>query len=338
MTPRYLVTGAQGFVGRYFVVHLLDRFPQSIVLGTGRSLGQNSMFRHSMRCGDRTVQAPLPESLCNVDADRYSYFSIELSSARLAERIREFRPTAIIHLAASLRGVSEEIVLQNNIRSTEGLLSAIRASGWQIGLLLVASSGGVYGRPESLPISETAAVHPIDLYSRSKLASEDLARSFSVETGTPTAIARIFNVFGPGQDEFHFAGRMAEQVAAILSGKSPPLIQTGSLSSTRDFLDVRDVCSALSAVIERRFVGVCNIASGIETNAGHLLSLLLQAAGLQSTVEIQQETDRPDAIPRHFADISRLMGTGFAPQYSILQTCDDMLNYCTRLICAEHPE
>jgi len=337
MTGHYLVTGAQGFIGRYFIVHLLDRFPQSTVLGIGRSPRQNSTFHHFVTCGDRAVPAPLPEHLRNLDVERYSYISTDLSSTGLAQLIRDFHPTAIVHLAASLRGISDEIVFQNNVRSTEGLLGAIRASGAKIPFLLLASSGGVYGRQERLPIVETAPVLPLDLYSRSKLASEDLTRSFALQFGIPTAIARIFNVFGPGQDELHFAGRMAAQVAAILAGKSAPVIRTSPLSGTRDFLDVRDACSALGTILERSLTGVCNVASGIETNVGDLLQLLLEVAGLQATVEVQQETSRPDSIPRHFANIKRLAETGFAPQYSRAQACQDILAYYTHLTYKESP-
>jgi len=335
MTSRYLVTGAQGFIGRYFIAHLLDRNPESKVLGIGRSPGQNSTFLHSLTCGDRAVPAPLPEHLGNLGAGSYSYASVELSDADLANVIRDFQPTAVIHLGASLRGISEEIVFQNNVRSTEGLLNAIRASGVNIRLFLLASSGGVYGRPESLPIVETAPVQPVDIYSRSKLASEDLTRAFALQSGIPLAIARIFNVFGPGQDELHFPGRMAAQVAAIQAGKSPPVIRTRLLSSTRDYLDVRDVCAALGGILERNLEGICNVASGVETNVGDLLRLLLEVAGLPVPVRIEQETGRPDPVPRHFANINRLAETEFAPTRSLAQTCFEMLNYYSRLIYGE---
>jgi nucleoside-diphosphate-sugar epimerase len=334
MTRRYLVTGAQGFVGRYFVAYLLDRFPQAMVLGIGRSPWERSSFLHSVTCGAQGVPAPLPEHLRNMGDERYSYVSSGLSSPKLTELIRDFQPTAVVHLAASLRGISEEKVFQNNVCGTEGLLGALRTSRVNICLLLLASSGGVYGRQESLPIAESAKVRPTDLYSRSKVASEHIAHSFALQTGIPTAIARIFNVFGPGQDEHHFAGRMAGQVAAILAGKSAPIIRTGPLSGTRDFLDVRDVSSALGAVLERNLDGVCNIASGVETNVRDLLHLLVQASGLQSTVQIQQPTNRADPIPRHFANISQLARTGFAPQHSHEQTCQEMLNYYARVIYA----
>ena len=336
MTDRYLVTGAQGFVGRYFIVHLLDRFPQSMVLGVGRSAGQNSHFRHAISYGGAAIPAPLPRHLRDVDPGRYSYISIDLSSAKLSELIREFQPTAVIHLAADLRGTSEESVFQSNLRSTEGLLGSIRASGLPLRLLLLASSGGVYGRQEHVPIAETAAVDPVDSYSRSKLVSEELVRSFALESGTSIAIARIFNVFGPGQDELHFAGYIAARLAASVADRCAPVIRTGSLTSTRDFLDVRDVCSALGAVLEGRLEGVCNLASGVETNIGDLLELFLQLARPFATVQIQPDTGRLDPIPRHFADINRLSEKGFAPQYSVAQTCRDMMNYYTRLV--ESPE
>ncbi len=337
MTPHYLVTGAQGFIGRYFVAHLLDRFPESTVLGIGRSPGQNLTFNHFVTCRDRAIPAPLPEHLRNFGDARYSYIPSGLSDANLAELIRDFHPTAIVHLAGSLRGSSEESIFQNNVGSTEELLNGIRASGVKIGFLLLASSGGVYGRQESLPIAESAPVQPVDSYSRSKLASEDQVRLFGLQSRIPTAIARIFNVFGPGQDELHFASRIAAQVAAILTGNSAPVIRTGLLSSTRDFLDVRDVCSALGAILERRLEGICNVASGVETNVSDLLQLLLQVAGLETTVDLQRETGRLDLIPRHFANVNRLAKTGFTPQYSRCQSCHEILTYYTRLTYQRSP-
>jgi len=337
MTRRFLITGAQGFIGRYLVAHLLDRFPDSAALGLGRSPRQDETFLHYVTYQDRPTRGSLPEYLRNLNADRYSYVSCDLSSSKLAGVIQQFNPTAVVHLAASLRGISEEIVSENNVRGTEGLLSSLRESGVEVCLLLFASTGGVYGRQQCLPIPETAPVRPINLYSRSKLTCESLVHSFSVQTGIPIAIGRVFNVFGPGQDEFHFAGRITGQIAAILAGKSTSTVRAGPLSGTRDFLDVRDVCSGISTVLEQNLAGVCNIASGVETRVGNLLNLLLQAAGLENTVQIVQETVRPDPIPRHFANIDRLANVGFVPRHPIAKTCRDMLSYHSRLTYGRSP-
>jgi GDP-4-dehydro-6-deoxy-D-mannose reductase len=165
------------------------------------------------------------------------------------------------------------------------------------------------------------------------LDAEELVNTFAFETGISTAIARIFNVVGPGQSDLYFASRVAGQVAAILAGKAAPIIRTGPLSSTRDFLDIRDVCFALDAVLERSFAGTSNVASGVETKVGDLLQQFLQTSGLQGTVKVQEETGQVISVLRHFANISRLTATGFAPKHSLVQTCTDMLTYYQGLIC-----
>jgi nucleoside-diphosphate-sugar epimerase len=233
MTHRYLVTGAQGFIGRHLVCHLLAHFPQSTVLGVGRSPQQDSSFSYPMNCGGRLVPAVLPQYLRNAVGPRYRYVAADLTSLYFADTIREFCPTKVIHLAAALRGVPDETLFRNNVQGTASLLHAIRHCG--IEMILFASSGGVYGNQYTLPIEETAVVQPLDSYSRSKLASEDLIQQFATRTGIPTTIARIFNVCGPGQDDLHFAGRIANQIASILANKSEAVVRVGSLSSTRDW-------------------------------------------------------------------------------------------------------
>src|SRR5205814_3291698 len=157
-----------------------------------------------------------PGKLREIDTTRYSYINCDLSTAtNVVAVLRDSCPTTIIHLAASLRGVSEEIVFKNNVASTEGLLNALRETGMKITRFLLVSSGGAYGNQKSQPISEAAPVRPLDSYSHSKLESEKRVLAFGRESGIPTMIARVFNVFGPGQDELHFAGRMAGRIAAI---------------------------------------------------------------------------------------------------------------------------
>lgn len=331
MTERYMVTGAQGFIGRYLVKHLLVRFPNSKVLGIGRSPEQHSAFLHTLTCGNRRLRALLPPELRDLSPERYLYIPSDLSSSKIAGVIRDFHPTGIIHLAGLLRGVSEEVVFKNNVRSMQGLLESIYSSGVRIQLFLFASSGGVYGKPEILPITETVAAKPIDRYAQSKLAAETLACTFARETRTPIAIARIFNVLGPGQDELHFAGRIAGQIAAILAGKSRPVIRTHSLLATRDFLDARDVCSALATILEQRIAGVCNVGSGIETRIDNLLQAFLRYADLQDKVEVPQETGHNDPIPRHFANIQLLRSAGFTPEHALQGSVGEMVDYRTRL-------
>jgi|SRR6266853_1374188 len=330
MTQRYLVTGAQGFVGRHLVFHLLSHFPRSTVLGVGRSPHQESSFSYPVTFGEQRVPAALPEYLRNAFGPRYRYVSADLASFDFASAMRDFRPTKVIHLAATLRGVPDENIFQSNVQGTASLLHSIGQC--DVEMILFASSGGVYGNQDKLPIEETAVAQPLDSYSRSKLASEDLVQKFAIRSGITTRIARIFNVCGPGQDHLHLAGRLANQIASILAHKSEPILRVGSLTSTRDFLDVRDVCGGLAALLESHCQGVYNVGSGSETSVGDLLGMFLDCAGLRKDVQLDIDNARIDHVSRHVADISRLLKAGFAPQYPLSLSCQEMLAYCGRYV------
>lgn len=334
MTDRLLVTGAQGFIGRYLIAHLLDRSSDVTVLGIGRSPRQDLRFLHSLNCRQQKVPAPLPEQLLTSNRTRYIYQSIDPSPGVLASIIREFSPTVVIHLAASLRGMNDEQILHNNVQSTTSLLEALKIGGIRIRIFLFASTGGVYGKQEDQPIKENASAGPLGSYSQSKLVCEDLVRDFGIRSDTPVSIARIFNVLGPGQDELHIAGRLASQTSAILAHGLPPNISIGSLESTRDFLDVRDVCAALSSIMDQCREGICNVGSGSEIKIADLLASFVQSAHLVDVARIEVDHARLESVPRHVADTKLLGATGFAPRYPIEVSCQEMLIYYERLV---HP-
>ena len=332
MPHRYLVTGAQGFVGRYLVNCLLSRSEHGTILGIGRSPRQDSYFLHPLTCSAQKVLAPLPEAFGVSRSPRYSYLSVDLLSDKLGDVVSQFRPTAVIHLAASLRGVTDELILLNNVRSTESLLKVLLTSGNKLEMFLLASSGGVYGCQEMQPISEHASLAPVDVYARSKVVSEEMVQDFAEQSGVPVAIARIFNVLGPGQDELHLGGRLVSQIGTILSRATPAVIRTRSLASTRDFLDVRDVSSALALILDQNRRGIYNVGSGVETRIADLVMLFVQAAELREAARIESDSNVIDPIPRHVARIQKIAATGLKPTHPLAVSCCDMLEYYRRLI------
>ncbi|MCL2825581.1 MAG: NAD(P)-dependent oxidoreductase [Polyangiaceae bacterium] len=327
---RYLVTGAQGFVGHYLIHCLLSRTEESTILGIGRSSQRDSHFLRPLTCTAKEG-VPLPEPLRSLRSPRYSYLSVDLLSDKLLEVVRQFRPTAVIHLAALLRGVSDELILLNNAQSTESLLKTLLTSESKPEMFLLASSGGVYGRQYVQPISEFAELAPMDDYAKSKLAAESMVQRFAERSGTRVAVARIFNVLGPGQDELHLGGRLVAQIGAILSRTSPEVIRVGSLGSTRDFLDVRDVSTALALILEHNREGIYNVGSGVETRIADLVKLFLESAELQDVARIENNPDVIDYIPRHVASVQRIAAIGFKPTRQLALTCCEMLE-CYRLL------
>src|ERR1039458_1809941 len=91
MIQRYLLTGAQGFIGRHMVSHLLCNSPQSTILGIGRSPRQDSFFNHSLSFGDRQVLAPLPDYLRAAVGPQYRYIPIDITSVDFAAAVRDFQ-------------------------------------------------------------------------------------------------------------------------------------------------------------------------------------------------------------------------------------------------------
>ena len=178
MKNRVLITGAQGFVGRYLVAHWLEVDPKVEILGVGRSPFIPDRFTHKIHHGNVEIHAPLPTNL-KVGSRRYRYLSIDIrQKAQLSRASSEYRPNMIVHLASYLRGNSVAEYFETNVGGTIALMEAVAESDLAITKLVIGSTGGVYGAPSpsELPLKETAPCNPVDLYAVSKLASEQASR------------------------------------------------------------------------------------------------------------------------------------------------------------------
>ena len=145
-------------------------------------------------------------------------------------------------------------------------------------------------------------------------------------------IARIFNPMGPGQDERHLCGALCSQLAAIRAGVLPPVLEVGTLDTTRDFVDAMDVARALTILVRRGEPGrIYNVASGRETAVETILNTALRLSGLQE-LELRRLSRRPGEIPRVVAGISRLRALDFAVSRSIDDSLRDILNYYDEVV------
>jgi len=328
MSTRILVTGAQGFIGRYAVAEFL-RSGVSEVLGVGRSSLMPHHFTHKI-LRDRVEQpALLTPALAEALADqRFRYQAANIADkTKMARLICNFRPDCVVHLASSRREEPVECLIYGNVQGINSLVEACDGSG--VGRIVFGSSGGVYGAPSAgtLPFRESGSCFPADRYAESKLAGEHLARTLCERRGIELVIGRIFNVVGPAQDERHVCGSLASRVAAIRKNEQPPVISVSGLSVTRDYIDVRDVSYALRLLVRRGVSGeVYNIASGIESSVGTILDLLCDFAGLRGRVEIRQ-LPACGGIARHVASIEKLSTIGFRGGFDLAASLRGVLDY-----------
>ncbi len=327
MTQTLLVTGAQGFVGRWFIAEALRRWPTYRIVGIGRSARRPSAFTHEITLGTHRVAAPLPPALSG-DSDRYTYCVADIQVETLVPILRETCPTYVVHLASALRDDPPHMLFPINVEGTISLLTAIAQADVVPQAIVIGSSGSVYGAGTSLPIGETDCCAPNDLYAISKYCAEMVATLFARQTGLPIILARMFNIVGPGLDERHASARFASQFAAISAGLTGRRIAIGDLSNTRDFIDVRDVVIALAVLLDRGVPGTTyNVASGQETAMHTIFRTLEEQANIEGQVSIEQSYSRFSDCPRAYADISRLRALDFYPRWTLMESLHSLYAY-----------
>jgi UDP-glucose 4-epimerase len=147
-------------------------------------------------------------------------------------------------------------------------------------VFLASSAGGVYaGSPVHAPFTERSPVGPLVPYGRAKLAMERAVQAFSDQTGAAALVARIANLYGPGQDLTKPQGLVSQLCLAQVTGK--PLTVYVPLDTMRDYVfadDCGDLIAAGLAGLRQR-VGSSDsravtkiVASGQATTIGALIA------------------------------------------------------------------
>jgi GDP-4-dehydro-6-deoxy-D-mannose reductase len=249
----------------------------------------------------------------------------------LAAAIDTLSFDAVLHLAAqsnvpkSFEDPSETFTV--NVMGTVHLLELLQRNGFT-GRFMFVSSGDVYGpvAPEMLPVTEASSTRPANPYAASKLAAETAVLTAGRYAGFETLIARPLNHIGPGQSVAFAIGRFANLAARISKGMHPPVVATGPLDVTRDFLDVRDVVVAYSMLLQKGQSGqIYTIASEQERSLQSIFDSLMSRTGYKVTHSIDPALVRPTDLPRMRGSSALIRAhTGWTPQIAFEQTLDEI--------------
>lgn len=296
---RVLVTGASGFVGRH-VIEALASAGDHARLGLGRD-----------------ASTILPAGA--------EFRAIDLSDRKgLADCVRDFRPSHVLHLAAQA-SVGREFgagleTWRTNIAGLLNLAEGLVAEAPESTLIFVSSSE-VYGRSflSGEPVTEDTPLEPVGTYARTKRVGEEMLADVLAGSSIRLVVLRPFNHTGPGQDERFVVPAFAHQIARIEAGLTPPRVAVGNLDPRREFLDVRDVARAYAMVIaasHRIESGtILNIASGEPRRIGSVLDDLTRLAKVPFEVVVDPSRARPSEIGLASGDSSRIRAAiGWAPQ------------------------
>lgn len=185
-----LVTGGYGCIGAELIKWLLRNTDQRVLLGS-RTISE-----------ERTGRI-----FHDVDHERLSFVSLDVSDrANVDQVFAEYEITRIAHLGALQTpdcNAHRDLGMQINLGGTQHLIEACKASSGKIERFVFASSIAVYGPRASYPqerVPTLSEPNPVNVYGVWKLASEQLCKFFSEDTGTSTISLRPGVLFGPGRD------------------------------------------------------------------------------------------------------------------------------------------
>lgn len=227
----------------------------------------------------------------------------------------------VLHLAALIAIPysyhSPATYVETNVMGTLNIVQAARELG--VAKVVHTSTSEVYGTALRVPIDEDHPLQGQSPYSATKIGADQIALSFYRSFGTPVAVIRPFNTYGPRQSARAIIPTVITQVIA---GRRQ--IKLGALSPTRDLNYVSDTVRGFIAMAESdAAVGeVVNVGSGFEIAMGDVANMIVKefAADVEIVTDEQRLRPARSEVERLLADNGKARRLiGWAPEYGGLE-------------------
>ena len=302
-----LITGGAGFIGANFVLDWVAQTDEKII-----NL-------------DKLTYAGNLESLASLQKNpQHVFVQGDIGDDQLLPQLlAEHQPRAVLNFAAeshvdrSIHGPGDFI--ETNIVGTFRLLESVRGY-WQALTpeaqanfrFLHVSTDEVYGSltPQDPAFNENNKYEPNSPYSASKAASDHLVRAWHHTYGLPVLTTNCSNNYGP----LHFPEKLIPlMIVNALAGKPLPVYGDGM--QVRDWLYVKDHCSAIRRVLEGGRLGETYNVGGwnekpnieiVNTVCKLLDEMRPRADGQSYASQITYVKDRPGHDRRYAIDARKL--------------------------------
>lgn len=264
----YLVTGGAGFIGSNFVIYMLKKYEDVIIINL-----------------DKLTYAGNLENLKAVEKEeRHIFVQGDICDKELVRGIfKQFEIDYVVNFAAEShvdRSIAmPEIFVQTNVLGTSNLLNCAKEAweteeGWRPGVkFLQVATDEVYGSlGETGYFLETTPLDPRSPYSASKAGADLMVKAYHDTYKMPINITRCSNNYGP----FQFPEKLIPLlINNSLQHKTLPVYGDGL--NIRDWLYVEDHCKAIDMVIDNGRIGeVYNVGGHNERTNLEIVNTIIQ--------------------------------------------------------------
>ena len=269
---KFLVTGADGFIGSHLVESLVSN---------GHDVRAFVMYNSFNSWGW------LDQSSSEIQA------SIDVIAGDIRDPYGVTKAMegcdVVLHLAALISipfsYEAPDAYVSTNINGTLNVLQAARKLGTQ--RVVCTSTSETYGTAQFVPITESHPMNGQSPYAATKIGADQLALSFYQSFDLPVTVLRPFNTYGPRQSVRAVIPTIISQIS-----KGARQIELGSLEPTRDFTFVRDTAKGFmqAAACDKALGQAVNIGSGFEISIEETAELICKV--MNADVEIRQDPRR----------------------------------------------
>ncbi|MBB6479280.1 UDP-glucose 4-epimerase GalE [Spirochaeta isovalerica] len=300
-----LVTGGAGYIGSHTCLLLLEAGHNVVVVDNLSNSSEESL---------RRVQKLTGKEL--------KFYNVDLLNIDDLERaFIENKIDSVIHFAG-LKAVGESVSIplhyyHNNLTGTFNLCSLMNKH--KVKNIVFSSSATVYGDPETVPITESAALHATNPYGQTKLMLEQILQDLAVaDKSLNVAILRYFNPIGAhesgqiGEDPNGIPNNLVPFVAQVAVGKREKVYVFGNDYDTpdgtgvRDYIHVMDLAAghlkALEKLNSKPGVVIYNLGTGKGYSVLDVIEAFRKASGKDIPYEVTER--RPGDIATCYAEPS----------------------------------
>jgi len=297
-----LVTGGAGFIGSNFVHYIAEKYKDYRIVNL-----------------DLLTYAGNLENLKDLEGNpQYTFVKGDIANRELVDHlVKSFEVDAILNFAAEShvdRSISEpDVFIKNNILGTQALLDVYKMNRGRVKKYVQISTDEVYGSlGETGYFTEETPLAPNSPYSASKAGADLIVRSYFETYGLNVNITRCSNNYGP----YHFPEKLIPlMITNALENKPLPVYGKGD--NVRDWLHVKDHCSAIDLVLHKGRPGeVYNIGGHNERTNIEIVELIVERLGKPKSL-ITFVEDRLGHDKRYAIDPTKIMNElGWKPSYT----------------------